>query len=378
MADTGEAKRTALYDEHVRLGGRMVEYAGFEMPIQYSGVIDEHTAVRERAGLFDVSHMGEVFITGPGALDFVQRISCNDCSKLKIGRAKYTGLMYPEGTFVDDMLVHRMGDEELMLVINAANIAKDFDYIASLAAREDDVSAENRSDAVAQLALQGPAAEDILRPLADVDLSEIRFFRFVNGEVGGREALIARTGYTGENGFELYLDPEDATHMWRSVLEAGRDHGISPAGLGARDTLRLEAGMCLYGNDIDRTTTPFEAGLDWIVKLDKGDFIGRDVLQQQAENGVQRRLVGFEMVGRGIARHGYDVALEEDGEAVGHVTSGTHSPTLQRAIGMAYVPPAAADVGTPLWIEIRKRRVEARVVEMPFYSRTRPKSGSKS
>ncbi len=374
MAEQGELKRTPLFEEHVRLGARIVPFAGFEMPVQYSGVMEEHTAVRERAGLFDVSHMGEIFVRGPRALEFVQRISCNDHSKMKVGRAQYTGLMYPQGTFVDDMLVHKMAEEEYLLVVNAANVEKDVAYLEELAAGEDGVRVEDESHRWAQIAFQGPLAGELLQPLVEVDLGGIRYYRFTTGKVLGHQAIIARTGYTGEDGFELYLEPGAAPEVWRAILAAGRDHGVLPAGLGARDTLRLEAGMCLYGNDIDDTTTPLEAGLQWIVKLDKPDFIGKDILERQAEEGVARRLVGFEMVGRGIARHGYPVALDEHGEPVGTVTSGTHSPTLGKAIGMAYVPSEAAAPGTPLWIEVRRRRVEAVVVELPFYSRKRKKT----
>ncbi len=369
MAEQADLKRTPLHGEHVRLGARMVPFAGFEMPVQYTGLMEEHRAVRERAGLFDVSHMGEIFVRGPRALEFVQRISCNDHSKMTVGRAQYTGLMAPQGTFVDDMLVHKMAEDEYLLVVNAANLEKDFAYLEELASDEEGVRVENESGRWAQVAFQGPLAAEILQPLVDVDLAAIRYYRFVNGKVLGHEAIVARTGYTGEDGFELYTAPDPAPEIWRAILEAGKDRGVLPAGLGARDTLRLEAGMCLYGNDIDETTTPLEAGLGWIVKLDKGDFIGRDILERQAEEGVERRLVGFEVTGRGIARHGYAVALEEGGEPVGTVTSGTHSPTLGKAIGMAYVPADSAEPGTPLFIEIRKRWTPAVVVPLPFYSR---------
>jgi len=377
MAEQAELKRTPLHGEHVRLGARMVPFAGFEMPVQYTGLMEEHRAVRERAGLFDVSHMGEIFVRGPRALEFVQRISCNDHSKMTVGRAQYTGLMYPEGTFVDDMLVHKMAEDEYLLVVNAANLEKDFAYLEELASGEADVRVENESDRWAQIAFQGPLAAEILQPLVDVDLAAIRYYRFVHGTVLGHEAIVARTGYTGEDGFELYTAPDPAPEIWRAILEAGKDRGVLPAGLGARDTLRLEAGMCLYGNDIDETTTPLEAGLGWIVKLDKGDFIGRDILERQAEEGVERRLVGFEVTGRGIARHGYPLALEEGGEPVGSVTSGTHSPTLGKPIGMAYVPADSAEPGTPLFIEIRKRWTSAVIVPLPFYSRKKKKAGAK-
>jgi aminomethyltransferase len=277
--------------------------------------------------------------------------------------------MYPEGTFVDDMLVHRTGDDEYLLVVNAANTDKDASYLSELAAGDAGVEVDDRSRDWAQLAIQGPLAQEMLQPLTPVNLADIKYYRFEWGEVCGHRALIARTGYTGEDGFEVYVEPAAAPTVWRTVLESGGPDGLVPAGLGARDTLRLEAGMALYGNDIDSTTTPLEAGLGWIVKLDKGDFIGRDVLERQRDEGVQRRLVGFEMVDRGIARHGYPVFLEEDGEAVGEVTSGTLLPTLDKAMGMAYLPTEAGEAGQEFLVGIRNRLARARVVDLPFYSR---------
>ena len=371
MSET-DSRTTPLYEEHVAAGARMVPFAGFVMPVQYTSVGEEHRAVRTRAGLFDVSHMGEIVVSGPAALDFVQLVSCNDHSRLTLGRAQYTGLMYPEGTFVDDLLVHRTADEEYLLVVNAANTAKDFAYLSELAADVEGAQVQDRSAEFAQLALQGPLARQILAPLTPIALDEIRYYRFTRGEVAGRPAMIARTGYTGEDGFELYVDPEAAAALWRALLEEGRPHGLVPVGLGARDTLRLEAGMPLYGNDIDDTTTPYEAGLGWIVKLDKGDFIGRDVLERQHSEGVERTLVGFEMIDRGIARHGFPVLLRPDAaEPVGEVTSGTQLPTVGKAAGMAYLPVGASAPGTEFVISIRGRPARARVVELPFYSRTR-------
>jgi aminomethyltransferase len=366
------ARKTPLYDEHRAAGGKMVAFAGFELPVQYSSLAEEHRAVRARAGLFDVSHMGEIFISGPRALDFLQLISCNDHAKLTVGRAQYTGLMYPEGTFVDDMLVHRTADQEYLLVVNAANRFKDHAYLCEVADGFAGVTVTDRSDEYAQLAVQGPLAEEILQPLTAVPLADIRYYRFTYGEVAGKTALVVRTGYTGEDGFEVYVQPGDAPAVWRALLAEGAPKGLVPAGLGARDTLRFEAGMCLYGNDIDETTTPLEAGLGWIVKLDKGDFIGRDVLERQHEEGVSRTLIGFEMIDRGIARHGYPVwAVDNGGEAVGHVTSGTQSPTFGKALATAYVPPELAAAGQELLIDIRSRRARARVVPMPFYKRKR-------
>ncbi len=362
-------QKTPLHAEHLAAGGRMVEFAGFELPVQYSGVVDEHLCVRSRAGLFDVSHMGEIEISGPGALDFVQLVSCNDHSKMAVGRAQYTGIMYPEGTFVDDTLVHKMADDHYLLVVNAANRHKDAAYLAELADGRDGVEVVDRSDDYAQLALQGPAAIQILQPLTALELSELKYYRFAHTEVAGLPAIVARTGYTGEDGFEIYIEPDHAAGTWRAVIDGGRAHGLQPAGLGARDTLRFEAGMCLYGHDIDAMTTPLEAGLGWIVKLGKGDFIGRDVLVRQHEDGVERRLCGFEMVDRGIARHGYPVFLAKDGEQVAEVTSGTRSPTLEKALGMVYLPTGAATPGQEILVGIRQRSARARVIELPFYSR---------
>jgi aminomethyltransferase len=370
MSETAAEKRTALYDEHLAAGGRMVPFAGFLMPVQYSSLNEEHLAVRTRAGLFDVSHMGELVVRGPRAAEFVQLVSCNDHSKLVVGRAQYTGLMYPQGTFVDDLLVHRTGDEEYLLVVNAANALKDFAYLSELADGEPGVEVVDQSDRWAQLAVQGPLAAEILQPLTDVDLDAIKYYRFTWGDVVGHRALVARTGYTGEDGFEVYLAPDAAPALWRALMTEGTPKGLLPAGLGARDTLRLEAGMALYGNDIDHTTTPLEAGLGWIVKLDKGDFIGRDVLERQREEGVERLLVGFEVLDPGIARHGYPIFPDSgDEQPFGQVTSGTLLPSFGKAMGMAYLPPEASEVGREFFVGIRGRRARARIVELPFYSR---------
>jgi aminomethyltransferase len=370
MSESEAAAKTPLYEEHLAAGGRMVEFAGFELPVQYKSLTEEHHAVRTRAGLFDVSHMGEIVIRGASALDFVQLFSCNDHRKMTVGRAQYTGIMYPEGTFVDDTLVHKMAEDEYLLVVNAASRHKDFAYLSELGAEIDGVEVIDLSDEYAQLALQGPLAEEILQPLTPENLSELTYYRFIEGGVAGTAAIIARTGYTGEDGFELYVEPSAAPGLWRAILDRGQAHDLVPAGLGARDTLRFEAGMSLYGHDIDNTTTPLEANLGWIVKFKKGDYIGRDVLERQKEEGVERKLVGFEMFERGIARHGYPVLLHEgDTEPVSHVTSGTQSPTLGRALGMTYLPVEATEVGTEFFVQIRNRTAPARVVEMPFYSR---------
>jgi aminomethyltransferase len=370
MTESAAAAKTPLYEEHLAAGGRMVEFAGFELPVQYKSLTEEHHAVRTRAGLFDVSHMGEIMIRGPGALDFVQLVSCNDHQKMTVGRVLYTGIMYPEGTFVDDVLIHKMADDEYLLVVNAANRHKDMAYLTEVAHDIDGVEVIDLSDDYAQLAIQGPLAEEILQPLTPEDLSELEYYRFIEGGVAGTAAIIARTGYTGEDGFELYVEPSAGPGLWRAILDRGQPYDLMPAGLGARDTLRFEAGMCLYGQDIDNTTTPLEAGLGWIVKFKKGDYIGRDVLERQREAGVERKLVGFEMHERGIARHGYPVLLTAiDSESVSHVTSGTQSPTLGKALGMTYLPLEATEVGTEFFVQIRNRTAPARVVELPFYSR---------
>lgn len=368
-SDTGaRSARTPLYECHLEAGGRMVEFAGWEMPVQYSGVLEEHRAVRQAAGLFDVSHMGEVSVRGPGAEAFLQLLTPNDVSKLTPGRAHYSGLLSERGTYLDDLLVYRLEPQEFLVVVNAANAASDFEWIESHAAEAPDVRVENVSDHYALLALQGPRAVEILGPLVTGDVSAIRYYGFEKGEVDAAAALVSRTGYTGEDGFELYLAPEDAPRIWNRLLEAGSGAGLLPAGLGARDTLRLEAGMALYGHELDETTTPWEANLGWVVKLDKGDFVGRRALVEQKEGGVGRKLVGFEVKGRGIAREGHCVG--RGGETVGRVTSGTFSPTFEKALGMAYVAVDAAEPGTGIEIEVRRRKLEAEVVRLPFYKRS--------
>jgi len=362
--------RTPLYDCHVEAGGRIVPFAGFQLPVQYRGLMDEHRAVRTAVGLFDVSHMGEIEVRGLQALPFLQFVTCNDVSKLAPGRAHYNGLMTPRGTFVDDLLVHKLADDAYFLVVNAANKNKDYAYLCAQAAAFDKVEVVDRSAAFAQIALQGPRAAEVLQPLSELDLSTLKYYRFApEVKVAGATALLARTGYTGEDGFEVYVAPDAAPALWRTLLAAGAEAGIAPCGLGARDTLRFEASMALYGNDIDDTTTPLEARLDWIVKLDKGAFLGREALARQQQEGVKRLLVGFEMVGRGIARHGYPIWIGD--RPVGTVTSGTHSPTLGKALGMGYVPAEAALPGSELLIEIRDNKVGAVVVETPFYRRPR-------
>ncbi len=371
MTNTSNAqpKQTPLNARHRALGGRMVDFAGWDMPVEYSGITDEHMAVRTRAGLFDVSHMGQVEIAGSQALAAVQWISSNDASRLKIGQAHYSGLTTPAGTFVDDMLVYRFADEHFLLVVNASNTDKDYAWIVEQTRQFGDVAAVNTSARYALIALQGPLARDVMQTLTDVDLAAIKYYWFAHGEVAGVRGTLSRTGYTGEDGFEVFVPPQMAVRVWDAILEAGRPHGVVPAGLGARDTLRLEAAMRLYGNDIDDTTTVLQADLEWIIGWKKGDFLGRDALARQKDTGVPTKIVGFEMVDRAIARHGHEVFI--DGARAGHVTSGTQTPFVKKAIGMAYVPAGHTEPGAQFEIDIRGRRSRARVVPLPFYKRPR-------
>jgi aminomethyltransferase len=364
-------KKTPLNARHRASGARMVPFGGWDMPVEYSGITAEHMAVRERAGLFDVSHMGQVEIAGSAALDAVQRISCNDASKLQVGQAQYSGLLTPEGTFVDDLLVYRLAPQHFMLVVNASHIDKDFAYIKEGIKPAGDAVAVNASSRYALLALQGPKALDILQPLTGIDLASMKYYWFAHGEVAGVRGTVSRTGYTGEDGFEIFVPPQQADAVWLALLRAGEPYGLVPAGLGARDTLRLEAAMSLHGNDIDETTTPVEAGLSWIVGWKKDSFIGSDVLKAQKAGGPARKLVGLEMIDRGIARQGYPIHAQGEPEPVGIVTSGTQTPYLKKAIGLGYVPASLAAHGTEFEIDIRGRRLKARVVPTPFYKRTK-------
>jgi aminomethyltransferase len=370
MTETAAAdlRKTPLNARHRASNARMVPFAGWDMPVEYSGIVNEHNAVRARAGIFDVSHMGQIEIAGKGALAAVQRVSSNDASKLAVGQAQYTGLLTPAGTYVDDMIVYRMAQNHFMLVVNASNVAKDYGWISEQIKTVGDAAAVDSSSRYALIAIQGPASIEVLQQLATVELNEIQPFWFAHGEVAGARVTIARTGYTGEDGFEIFVPPNQAEMVWRGLLEAGRSVDIVPVGLGARDTLRLEAAMRLYGNDIDESTTALEAGLGWTLGWDK-DFIGRDALREQKAKGLTRRLAGFEMVDRGIARHGYPVM--QNGKPVGVVTSGTHTPFLKKAIGMAYVPIELSPVGTEIEIDVRGRLSKARVVPLPFYKRAR-------
>ena len=363
--EPSQLKHTPLHEEHVRLNGRMVPFAGYAMPVQYpAGIVKEHQAVRNDAGLFDVSHMGEFEVRGPQALELVQHLLTNDVSRLGVGQAQYTVLCQPDGTALDDCIVYRF-DDHYMVVVNAANLEKDRAWFQK-AADGFDVEFTDRSEAFALLALQGPKAQQVLSRLTDVDLDAIRFYHFEQGDVAGKEAVISRTGYTGEDGFELYLAAVDAAEVWRALLEAGEEDGLLPAGLGARDSLRLEVGYILYGNDLDERRTPLEAGLGWVVKLDKGEFIGRDALASQKEEGLTEKLVGFVLEERGFPRQGYEIRY--GGEPVGEVTSGVLSHSTGKGVGMGYVPVEASKPGTSIEIVIRDRAIPAEVVRPPFYT----------
>jgi glycine cleavage system T protein (aminomethyltransferase) len=361
---TDAPKRTPLFDLFREMGARLVAFAGWEMPVQFSSVLDEHRAVRVSAGLFDVSHMGEIEVRGEGALDLVQRLTCNDVSRLETGRAQYSALTTVSGTFVDDILVYRRRRDEFLLVVNAGNTDKDFAWVAGAA--RGDVEVVNASTRWAQLAIQGPRAQAVLQEATPIDLASIRSFHFVEGTVHGVPTIVSRTGYTGEDGFEVYAPPEAAADLFRVLLRAGRPHGLLPCGLGARDTLRLEARLLLYGNDIDESTTVLEAGLGPIVRFEK-EFIGREALLRQKEAGVPRTLVGFEMIDPGIPRHGF--AIKTDGEPAGVVTSGSFGPHVRKNIGLAYLPSSRARMGTRLHVVIRDRDAAAAVVPTPFYRR---------
>ena len=360
-------KQTPLYPLYERYGAKTIDFGGWELPVYFSGIQKEHEAVREKAGLFDVSHMGEVVVSGPDALRFLQYLTTNDVSRLRAGQAQYSLMCYPDGGVVDDLLVYRLADDRFMLVVNAANIDKDLDWLHKHA--EGDVTIDDISDETALLALQGPLAETILQRLTPVDLSQLPGFHFVeNAQVGETKALISRTGYTGEDGFELYAAASEAIALWERLLEAGREDGLVPAGLGARDTLRFEARLPLYGQELSPHISPLEAGLGFFVKLaDKGDFIGREALERQKQHGVPRKLVGLEMIDRGIPRSHYPVYA--DGERIGEVTTGTQSPTFKTNIGLALIRSEYAAIGSEVEVEIRGKRLRARVVKTPFYTR---------
>lgn len=359
-----QLKSTALEQIHLNLGAKMVPFAGYNMPVQYSGLKNEHHAVRNAAGMFDVSHMGEFFVEGPEALDFLQYVTSNDVSKLVPGKIQYSCMPNAQGGIVDDLLVYCFSDQHFMLVVNASNMKKDWDHLVSL--NTYDCTLRNESDEYSLLAVQGPKATDVLQKLTEDDLSTVKYYNFVIGEMAGIEdVIISATGYTGAGGFELYIPNDKAAALWDAVMQAGEEFELLPAGLGARDTLRLEMGMCLYGNDIDDTTSPIEAGLGWITKFNK-DFVGKEIFEQQKAEGVNRKLVAFEMIDRGIPRHGYEIA-DASGTIIGHVTSGTNSPSTGKNIGMGYVPSHLKELGSEIFVVIRGKHLKAEVVKLPFY-----------
>jgi aminomethyltransferase len=366
---TTQLKHTPLYAEHVSLGARMVPFGGWEMPVQYSSILEEHDAVRTRAGLFDVSHMGEFKVEGLGAEQFLQHLVPNDVSHLAIHQALYTQLCRPTGNTIDDLLIYHLADNEYMLVVNAGNIDKDFAWVQEQASSFNDVTVINQSDTTALLALQGPKAQDILQPMTNVDLAAIRYYHFEPGIVDGVNCLISRTGYTGEDGFELYCSPIDVVKLWNDVLEADKASGVKPAGLGARDTLRLEAAYCLYDHELTEETNPLEANLGWSVKLNKQDFIGHDALRALKEQGLKRKLVGIEMDERGVPRGGYPIY--DGDERIGTLTSGAPGPSVHKNIGMGYVSRDRAVVGKPVQIDIRGKMTAAHIVALPFYKRAK-------
>jgi len=360
-------KQTPLHDIHIKLGAKMVEFAGWEMPIQYTGVIDEHKAVREYAGIFDVSHMGEIELTGPDAFSVMQYLTPNDVSHLVDGQAQYSMLLNERGTVIDDIILYRIGPERFLIVVNASNTAKDFNWILSHS--RGNVNIANVSDDYAMIAFQGPLAAEILQTLTSADLSKIGHYHFAMGDVDGvSDCIIARTGYTGEDGFEIFCRPQYAVKVWTEIMERGKSRGIKPTGLGARDTLRTEMKYSLYGHEITDETNPFEAGLAWVVKLDQpDDFIGKEELKKIKASEPSRKLVGFKMLDRAIPREGYNIVA--NGKTVGRVTSGTMSPTLGEPIGIGFVPPNLAEIGSKFSIDIRGKLKEAEVVKTPFYRR---------
>ena len=356
-------KNTALTEKHISLGAKMVPFAGYNMPVQYEGINAEHATVRNAVGVFDVSHMGEFILKGENALDLIQRVTSNDASKLYDGKIQYSCLPNETGGIVDDLLVYRIDEKTYMLVVNASNIEKDWNWIQKF--NDKDVEMHNISDQTSLLAVQGPKAADALQSLTDMDLASMEYYTFKKGKFAGVDnVLVSATGYTGAGGFEVYFENEHAEKIWDAIFNAGAEFGIKPIGLGARDTLRLEMGFCLYGNDIDDTTSPMEAGLGWVTKFTK-EFTNSAALLAQKEAGVSRKLVGFEMVDRGIPRHDY-VVVDADGNQIGKVTSGTQSPSLQKAIGIAYVSKEFAKEGTEIFIDIRNNKVKAKIVKFPF------------
>ncbi|MFA6541990.1 MAG: glycine cleavage system aminomethyltransferase GcvT [Bacteroidota bacterium] len=355
-------KRTPFFTIHQRHGAKIVPFGGFEMPVQYAGIMEEHKTVRTAVGVFDVSHMGEFFVSGAGSLEFLQKVTINDVSKLLPGKAQYSAMCFEDGGIVDDLLVYMIAENNYMIVVNASNIDKDFQWMQKQC--PPNVSFENKSDDIALLAIQGPKSLETLKKLTAVDLSSIPYYHFVQGTLADVPMTISRTGYTGELGFEIYFPVEFAEKIWNAIFDAGKEFGIAPIGLGARDTLRLEMGYCLYGNDIDQTTNPLEAGLGWITKLGKSDFTAKSVLEKVKSNGLQRKLVGLMLSEKAVPRHGYTIMA--GGAAAGVVTSGTFSPSIEKGIAMGYVPIGSSAIGTPLQIDVRGKAMNATVVALPF------------
>lgn len=363
-----QLKRTPLFETYSKYGGKTIDFGGWELPVQFSSIKEEHEAVRTKAGLFDVSHMGEIFVTGAGSLEYLQHLVTNDVSKIQDGQAQYTAMCYEDGGTVDDLLVYKLADEHYLLVVNASNIEKDYEWMEQ--SKAENVTLDNASERYGLLALQGPLSETVLQRLTEEDLSTIKPFRFKQDvEVAGQKVILSRTGYTGENGFEIYAGPEALTVLWDKILAEGQPEGILPVGLGARDTLRFEACLALYGQELSKDITPLEAGINFVVKLKKEqDFIGKQALAAQKESGVPRKLVGIEMIDKGIPRHGYAVYAGD--QKVGEVTTGTQSPTLKKNIGLALVSSEHAELGIELEVEIRNKRLKAKTVETPFYKRS--------
>ncbi|MBV9573794.1 MAG: glycine cleavage system aminomethyltransferase GcvT [Acidobacteriales bacterium] len=378
LAPAIKTRKTALNALHRQMGAKMVDFNGWDMPVEYpsaGGIIGEHNAVRTAVGIFDVSHMGDIQISGPEALNAVQHISMNDASSLAIGQAQYSALLYPTGTFVDDVVIHRLGENNYLLVINAGTGEKDFNWVRDNT-RQFDTDVKDLSDSYTQIAIQGPHAQGLLQKLTDADLSAVKFYWFTHGKVVDLEnILIARTGYTGDDGFEIYIPPDEETgaQVWNAILEAGKEFGAAPCGLGARNTLRLEAKLPLYGHEISDSINVWEAGLDRFCKMDKPEFIGRPPLEKARQEGIQRTLIGLEMIDRGIARDGYKV-LDEAAKEIGYVTSGSYAPFLKKNIALAYVPPEFANLGSTVFVEIRGQRVAAKVVPTPFYKRPKKRA----
>ncbi len=356
-------KKTALYDIHKSAGAKLVDFAGFEMPIQYQSIIEEHKRVRTTVGVFDVSHMGEFLISGDSAEKFLNQITVNDVPALQPGKAQYTLMCYPDAGIVDDLLIYRYEDH-YMTVVNASNIEKDWNWMQENLLPGADM--ENISESTTLLAIQGPDSEKLIQKICSVDLSDLQFYHFIETQLAERQVTLSRTGYTGEPGFEIYADAADSEHLWQALFEVGEEFSVQPIGLGARDTLRLEAGLCLYGNDLTEHTNPVEAGLGWVVKLDSGQFIGKEIIAAEKESGPLRKRVGFELLDRGIPRHGYDIIFS--GRKIGEVTSGNQSPMLEKGIGMGYVGNEFSNPGTTFNIKIRAKEIPAKVVKMPFYS----------